>query len=467
MANICFIIFNQPSHYNATFAIARALEKKGHSITYLSHNESQKAYVEKQGFPLKRVFKDCYYKHEGQTVADENDYTRPFKILKEVIAQTKQLKNIFLEGIEIQQLIDREKPDLFIIDYSYVQYYFSLQKFDIPIVMLETTVSSVRTPKYPGVFSTLMPEDSTLGNLKISLSWKRYYLKRWMVNTWYKILFRGYDPSSFINLLIKQTGFPKNKIDRSRAFYVGIKGVKELVLCEKAFDFPGRNIPDQYHLCPIIDQQRTGAFTTVSKNKTIEVINTVEVLNSLENTQHIIYGSLGSSASLWFHDRTTFFKKLIDAVRNLDNCMLVLSVGKNFDQTSLGTIPSHVYIYERVPQLEILKKTNLMVTHGGLNSVNECIFNGVPMLVDTLGLPYDQNGNAARVAYHGMGLRANIRKEATTEVTKKIKHILNQSSFKENILKMQEKYKNAQDAAKHAHIVEQFLEHTHTLIKTI
>ncbi|WP_298422726.1 glycosyltransferase [uncultured Kordia sp.] len=459
MANICFIIFNQPSHYNATFAIARALETKGHSITYLSHNESQKAYVEKQGFKLNRIFKECYYKHEGQTVADENDYRRPLAILKEVIAQTKELKKIFIEGTEAQQLIDREQPDLFIIDYSYVQYYFNLQKFGIPIVMLETTVSSVRTPKYPGVFSTLMPEDTFLGNLKISLNWNTYYFKRWLLNTWYKILFRGYDPNSIIKMMIKKAGIPKNKIDRSRAFYVGIKGVKELVLCEKEFDFPGRNIPDQYHLCPIIDQQRTGTFIKVDQT---EEINTSEVLNALENTPNIIYSSLGSSASLWFHDRTTFFKRLIDAVRSLSDTILILSVGKNFDQKSLGTIPAHVYIYERVPQLEVLKKVKLMVTHGGLNSVNECIFNGVPMLVDTLGLPYDQNGNAARVAYHGMGLRANIRKEATTELSKKIQQILNDSSFKENILKMQKVYINAQDATKHALVVEQFLDTTHT-----
>jgi hypothetical protein len=237
--------------------------------------------------------------------------------------------------------------------------------------MLETTVSSVRTPKYPGVFSTLMPEDTFQGNLKISLSWNRYYFKKWLLNTWYKLLFRGYDPGSMINMMIKKTNFPKHKIDRSRAFYVGIKGVKELVLCEKAFDFPNRNIPDQYHLCPIIDQQRTGTFTKINQD---EEINTTEVLNSLENASHIIYGSLGSSASLWFHDRTNFFKKLIDAVRNINDCILILSVGKNFDQNSLGNIPSHVHVYERVPQLEVLKKTNLMVTHGGLNSVNECIF---------------------------------------------------------------------------------------------
>jgi UDP:flavonoid glycosyltransferase YjiC (YdhE family) len=60
-----------------------------------------------------------------------------------------------------------------------------------------------------------------------------------------------------------------------------------------------------------------------------------------------------------------------------------------------------------------------------------------------------------------MGLRANIRKEATAELSKKIEQILNESSFKENILKMQKVYVNAQDAAKHAQVVEQFLETTH------
>ncbi len=49
-----------------------------------------------------------------------------------------------------------------------------------------------------------------------------------------------------------------------------------------------------------------------------------------------------------------------------------------------------------------------MITHGGASSVKKCLYYGVPMIV----IPFaeDQYGTAARVVYHGLGVRAELRK---------------------------------------------------------
>ena len=55
------------------------------------------------------------------------------------------------------------------------------------------------------------------------------------------------------------------------------------------------------------------------------------------------------------------------------------------------------------PQLKLLRLARLAIVHGGFNTVKECVYFGVPMVV----VPWtnDQPGNAARVVFHGLGVQ--------------------------------------------------------------
>jgi MGT family glycosyltransferase len=85
----------------------------------------------------------------------------------------------------------------------------------------------------------------------------------------------------------------------------------------------------------------------------------------------------------------------------MQNVQLVLSVGKNVNLDDLGPIPANTIVVSAAPQIELLKRAVLCITHAGLNTALESLAQGVPMVAVPIG--YDQPGVAARIAYHGAG----------------------------------------------------------------
>ena len=79
----------------------------------------------------------------------------------------------------------------------------------------------------------------------------------------------------------------------------------------------------------------------------------------------------------------------------------MLSVGKRTDIAALGTPPRNFIVQEFVPQLELLQRTALFVTHGGMNSVSEALYYGVPLIV--IPQSADQNLVGQRIEQLGAG----------------------------------------------------------------
>jgi len=92
---------------------------------------------------------------------------------------------------------------------------------------------------------------------------------------------------------------------------------------------------------------------------------------------------------------------LLKAAANFSDLQVVLSVGKNVDPDDLGPVPPNTIVVRSAPQIELLKRSVLCITHAGLNTTLEALAQGVPMVAIPIG--YEQPGIAARIAYHGVG----------------------------------------------------------------
>ncbi|WP_024983180.1 macrolide family glycosyltransferase [Brevibacillus borstelensis] len=118
------------------------------------------------------------------------------------------------------------------------------------------------------------------------------------------------------------------------------------------------------------------------------------------NTEHLIYISLGTVIN-----RAVDFYKLCFAAFAETKYTVILSVGRQTDLLDLGDIPANFIVQSYVPQLEILQRAKLFVTHGGMNSTSEGLYYGVPLIV--LPQSADQPYLARRVAELGAGIHLN------------------------------------------------------------
>lgn len=97
-----------------------------------------------------------------------------------------------------------------------------------------------------------------------------------------------------------------------------------------------------------------------------------------DQVQHpvIIYVSLGTI----FHGDASFYRSCCQALGGMD-CQVILSVGSNEMAASLGNAPPNFIVVTRAPQLEVLSRARAFVSHGGMNSVSESLYYGVPLVV--------------------------------------------------------------------------------------
>jgi MGT family glycosyltransferase len=109
----------------------------------------------------------------------------------------------------------------------------------------------------------------------------------------------------------------------------------------------------------------------------------------------VVYLSLGSLGCM----DVALMQRLIDAMAKTEHRVIV-SMGPLKDQMTLGP---NMYGDQFLPQPSILPQCDLLITHGGNNTVCEGFHFGLPMI----GLPlfWDQYDNAQRLRETGFGER--------------------------------------------------------------
>jgi MGT family glycosyltransferase len=148
-----------------------------------------------------------------------------------------------------------------------------------------------------------------------------------------------------------------------------------------------------------------------------------EVPESLAGEGALVYLSLGSLGSADVGLMNGLLGMLADTPHRY-----IVSKGPQAGDVHLGP---NMWGQEFLPQPAILPLVDLVITHGGNNTVTESIHNGKPMVV--LPLFWDQHDNAQRVQEVGFGRRLPPYTVDRDELAGAIDDLLEDSAMRERL----------------------------------
>lgn len=203
----------------------------------------------------------------------------------------------------------------------------------------------------------------------------------------------------------------------------------------REFDFPGRKLPGCFHY--------TGPFIDLEMRKTIDF-----PWHRILPDQPLIYASMGTLQN--GVDRV--FQVIAEACAKLD-AQLVLSLGT--ESRKIAPLPGNPIIVPYAPQLELLRRSALTITHGGLNTVLEALSVGVPLVV--IPVTNDQPGVAARVEWTGTGEAIPVQQVTVQNLRCAIRRVLEVPGYRRAAQSLQTRIAAANGLERATDIVEKAL----------
>jgi MGT family glycosyltransferase len=165
----------------------------------------------------------------------------------------------------------------------------------------------------------------------------------------------------------------------------------------------------------------------------------------------VLYISLGTMAN----NRVDFYKECLTAFKDSPGWQIVMSVGKKIDMTRLGEIPANFIVRASVPQLKLLEKASVFITHGGMNSTMEALYHGVPLIV----LPQmgEQQITAQQIVDLGLGITLqNSTRSKAAELVQAVEMVGRDPTYREKAALFQRSIHEAGGSQRAVREIKQF-----------
>lgn len=158
-----------------------------------------------------------------------------------------------------------------------------------------------------------------------------------------------------------------------------------------------------------------------------------------------VYISLGTV----LNDNIKFYRQCIMALKDMD-CDVIISAGKNTDISQLGEIPQSFAIHPYVNQLEVLADTDVFITHCGMNSVNESLYYGVPMVL----FPQHSEENAVAIRTEQLGAGFRLKNTSAKSIRNAVREVLANDKYRKCAKEIGEDFRQCKGAVSAAEFIE-------------
>ena len=305
-------------HVNPTLPLSREILKTGDVILYYNFSEFRSK-IESFGIEFRP-----YPELDRSGIESEN----PIELISAIYKVTEELLPFLLKEVE------REKPDYLIHDSLSLWGWILARITNLPSICSTTS------------FAMGYPVFEALTDFPFSV-FRNFWQGR----------------KKLLDLLLRRRRMRKvyNLPKRAIVDHIINSGDLNFVYTSKEFQPVYEEFEDQYEFI--------GPSVPVSQDSGDFPLDRL-------GTSKTIYISLGTLRN----QRIDFYNSCIQEFQN-SPYTIILSIGRNTQPEDLIAVPENFIIKQSVPQIEVLKKTDLFISHGGMNSVMESLYYGVPLLV--------------------------------------------------------------------------------------
>lgn len=402
-------------HLNPMLALGRELKKRGHFLTVFQVLDVEQK-VLSAGLEYRVIGKSAYPLGSMSEQYAEQGKLSGLDGVKFAIKTAKNLASITFR--EAPDAIVAEEIDFLIIDQVLLWGGTIAEFLDIPFITVCCALLLNR--------ETSIPPGFTNWNYNTSF---QAYLRNQMGYLMVKPLIQPI--VELVNSHRKKYKLPL--LANSNQSY---SKLAQLSQQPPEFEFPRKHLPECFHF--------TGPYINSSSRKSVPF--PFEKLTG----QPLIYASMGTLQNR----QQEIFQCIAEACAGLD-AQLVISLDGGSNPESLQKLPGSPLVVGYAPQLELLQKATLTITHAGLNTTLESLSNGVPMVA--IPVTNDQPGVAARIACSGCGETITLKQLSVPKLKNAINQVLTEDSYKQNALRLQEDIFRAGGVSRAADIIEQVI----------
>lgn len=297
-----------------------------------------------------------------------------------------------------KQAVENHPTDVLVVDCMLPPALMAGEIFQMPHVVLFHMPEYMPGPNRPPGVMGLVPGKGPMGKLR----------DRLLMKIFNKALNR-YLPK--INALRISYGLPV--LDNLAEVFD--RADRRLIQTARGFDFPIEPAPDNVRYTgPVLDDPD---WVADWQNPWFENDGSPLIVVSLSST---------------FQNQSETIQQCIRAIGTLEARGLV-TLGPAMED-HVFDVPENVRIVQSAPHSAVFPHADLVITHAGHGTVMRALANGVPLICLPMGR--DQNDNAAKVAYHGCGIRM-AKNSRADKIRKAIQKILSQDFYRKNAVRMQ------------------------------
>lgn len=385
------------SHQRPQLAVSEGLAEAGHQVTIITPNPL------KTNNPNVRQI-DVNFTYEYMKIFDLSEAIGPYKMLGMVTTYITKVTDGLLTHPEVRSIfenVNKEHYDAVLMEaLPYFPLYMAKSIFNSTMVGLATLELMPMMHRAMGnVIHPILHPSFFLDSPSNPSLWDRIHM------VYFEIYQQYWEKFDFF----KQTDALIQK------YFPGTKSTTQSLI--KSFDLTIEGItPVLGNVRPLVPNTVQIGFLHIKPPKPLPT-HLQKYLD--ESKTGVIYLSFGSNVKS-AHLKPQIRQTLMDTLKRLKYDVLW-----KYENDTIPGKPDNVRIEKWLPQLDLLahKNIKLFITQGGLQSMDETIARGVPVVV----IPFfaDQDANAQKMKNYGMGKRLNVDELTVDKLEANILEVIN------------------------------------------